>query len=283
MSLSEEQQRRAASAAKNGVSAPLTRFFQRVPRPVVPGVTLPEPTGGATQRQRTEACNAAVAAELLTRPEKKKRAKKSSVPPELKLEIAQYQLQSHPRFTLRKFKARVAEEGYGELRESAVRKWEAKLAAAAKEQGKKAQELQIWPGKPLGGGGAAETGQEFRDLLVADGWIPYTLPPNCTSELQPCDAVLNAAFKQGIKKRFIEWYSNEMCRLLNKKKELEEKNPALAAKFKLQVDVSLVRIKDPHLTWMVQSWNDLRANKTVGVASWQECGLGSLRTSVSQL
>eukprot|EP00741_Cyanophora_paradoxa_P018483 tig00021070_g17846.t1 len=60
---------------------------------------------------------------------------------------------------------------------------------------------------------AAQSGANYLEACQLGGWITYQLriPPNCTGELQPCDALPNATFKNGVRKRFTKWYADTKC------------------------------------------------------------------------
>eukprot|EP00741_Cyanophora_paradoxa_P021171 tig00021339_g20434.t1 len=116
---------------------------------------------------------------------------------------------------------------------------------------------------------AAQSGAKYLEACQLGGWITYQLPPNCTGELQPCDALPNATFKNGVRKRFTKWYADEVSRGIS---QWRKANPQSIERPPVtKVDVTLTRIKAPHLRWLVESWQDLKAKPQLIRSAWDKC------------
>lgn len=104
--------------------------------------------------------------------------------------------------------------------------------------------------------------QEFRDWIKAQHpriHLVY-VPPNCTSELQVADVILQRSFKTGIRQQFNQWAAEVISEQL-KAKDLIGLTPYL----KMGVIKPLV------LEWCVHSWNKMQAGREYIKMGWHTC------------
>ena len=104
--------------------------------------------------------------------------------------------------------------------------------------------------------------QEFRDWIKVHHpriHLVY-VPPNCTSELQVADVILQRSFKAGIRKEFNKWAAEIISEQL-KAKDLIGLTPHL----KMGVIKPLV------MEWCVHSWNQMQAGRLYIKMGWHTC------------
>ena len=56
---------------------------------------------------------------------------------------------------------------------------------------------------------------EVYDLLDHNNILCVFIPANCTNKLQPLDLSINKAAKDFMRKKFQEWYGNNICQQLD--------------------------------------------------------------------
>ena len=59
-----------------------------------------------------------------------------------------------------------------------------------------------------------QTTPEFYAVLEKHNIIHVPIPANCTDKLQPLDISINKPMKDEVKKRFHQWYSEEVSKQL---------------------------------------------------------------------
>lgn len=86
------------------------------------------------------------------------------------------------------------------------------------------------------------------------------VPPNCTSQLQVADVILQRPFKHGIRLRFNEWAADTLRQQVQSG-ELVGLNPFL----------KMSSIKPLLLQWIVQTWNKMKEGRDYIKMGWHTC------------
>ena len=97
--------------------------------------------------------------------------------------------------------------------------------------------------------------QSVLDLLKKHNILFDIVPANMTSIFQPLDLTVNGYDKKYCKKKFNEWYTDQIFQQLNEGKDLEE----------IDVKLQLTALKPLHAKWMTELYNHMtRRGKASG-------------------
>lgn len=109
---------------------------------------------------------------------------------------------------------------------------------------------------------AVHKSEEFRRFLRTHHPRIHLVfvPPNCTSQLQVADVVLQRPFKHGVRRRFNEWAAS-VLREQVQTDELVGLNPFL----------KMSSIKPLLLQWLVQTWKHLSEGRDYIKMGWHTC------------
>lgn len=104
------------------------------------------------------------------------------------------------------------------------------------------------------------------NLLDAHNIYVCLIPPNTTDVLQPMDASVNKPAKDFLKRKFEEWYSNEVTKQLHgitniKSVELQP------------IDFSMASVKELSAKWLVEMSDYIANNPQFIVHGFRRCGI----------
>ena len=99
------------------------------------------------------------------------------------------------------------------------------------------------------------------------------IPPGCTGELQPLDLTVNDYFKKCLRKKFNDWYSEEVERELR-----DGLNPR-----KSKANFQLLVMKPIHAQWIVEAFNDTNEKRDMIIAGFGKAGIISSYVDVEDL
>ena len=102
------------------------------------------------------------------------------------------------------------------------------------------------------------------------------VPANMTHLFQPLDLTVNGYFKQCMKRKFIEWYSNEVMMRLDDGENLE----SIEIKFKLST------MKPLHAKWLMEAYDHMTTatGRDICLKGWERSGiLQAIENGVSDI
>ena len=117
-----------------------------------------------------------------------------------------------------------------------------------------------------------QTTPEFKAVLEKH-IIHVPVPANCTTDkLQPLDVSINKPMKDELKRRFHQWYAEEVSKQLK-----------TVSVHKVRVDVSAAVIKAKSLGWFVSAWQSLSARPTLAINGFKKAGIYDAVTELTQV
>ena len=96
-----------------------------------------------------------------------------------------------------------------------------------------------------------QTTNRVLNLLQRHHLFYVIVPANCTDHLQPLDVSVNRAAKQFLRKKFENWYADNIVAQKNTRKELEP------------VDMRLAIVKPIAAKWMISLYDYLVAHPDI--------------------
>lgn len=120
-------------------------------------------------------------------------------------------------------------------------------------------------------------GEEFRRFLRGEKYSHIHLvyvPPNCTSQLQVADVILQRPFKHGLRKEFTGWAANII-------QEQLETNDLIGLNPYLKMSV----IKPEVVKWCLSSWSKMKLGRDYIKMGWHTCvtSLFNVRDEVKRI
>jgi hypothetical protein len=100
--------------------------------------------------------------------------------------------------------------------------------------------------------------QDVMEIFSEHNILLTFVPASCTGELQPLDLSGNGTFKQALKSRFIKWYADQVP---------DEEGG------ECEVDLRLSTLKPLHAGWVIEAWNEVRANPDCLITGWEKAGI----------
>ena len=91
------------------------------------------------------------------------------------------------------------------------------------------------------------------------------VPPNMANLFQPLDLTVNGAAKAFMKRRFTEWYSQEIWKELESGKELND----------VDIKLTLPLLRPLHTSWLTNIYDYLTSQKVAEIIfnGWQSSGI----------
>lgn len=129
---------------------------------------------------------------------------------------------------------------------------------------RKRKELELSPDQPALAIFDVFKGQQTESvlkLLNENNVLVVCVPANCTDRLQPMDLSINKSVKEFMRRKFREWYSEQVQRQLS---EGEEISP---------VDLRLSTMKPLGARWLVSLYDYLTENNSIVVNGFKAAGL----------
>ena len=102
--------------------------------------------------------------------------------------------------------------------------------------------------------------QPVIDLLKENNIFLVHVPPNMTHLYQPLDLTPNRSAKPFFKRKFTEWYSYEITRLLDAGTKLDD----------IEVKLKLTILKPLHASWIIDF---LTGGKQIILNGWNSAGI----------
>ena len=93
--------------------------------------------------------------------------------------------------------------------------------------------------------------QPVWDLLKENDILLVRVPANMTHIFQPLDLTVNRSAKSFFKRKFTEWYSNELKLQLETGTKLDN----------IEVKLNLTTLKPLHSTWIIEFYNKMTSNE----------------------
>ena len=115
---------------------------------------------------------------------------------------------------------------------------------------------------------AAHRVESVLSKLDENNVLVIFIPPNCTDMLQPLDISVNKPLKAEIKRRFINWYSDEVKVQLDNGIPIEEIN----------IHMPISKMKPLAACWLVGAFDYLQEHEEFAVNGFKEAGIFDLLT-----
>ena len=93
------------------------------------------------------------------------------------------------------------------------------------------------------------------------------VPPNCTDRLQPLDVSVNKAAKDFLKRKFQEWYSEQIFRQLDQESEPDRLEP---------VDLRMSLMKPLGAQWIISLCDYLSSHPDIIVNGFKQAGISGI-------
>ena len=116
------------------------------------------------------------------------------------------------------------------------------------------------------------------DLLESNNIHTCLLSPNTTDRLQPLDISVNKSVKDYLKRRFNDWYAQQVVQQISGKSDDELENFELPA-----IDLSMARMKEISAEWIVDMAEYINQNPTFLVNGFIKSGITEALTGISEL
>ena len=98
--------------------------------------------------------------------------------------------------------------------------------------------------------------------LLDDNNIRFAIvPANCTDRLQPLDVSVNKSAKEYLRRQFQQWYSDQVCRQL-------EKGDSVAS-IGLQMSV----VKPLGAKWLIGLYEYMKSNPNIMINGFKDAGI----------
>ena len=99
--------------------------------------------------------------------------------------------------------------------------------------------------------------------LEENNIVVIFIPPNCTDLLQPLDISVNKPLKAEIKRRFVNWYSDEVKAQLDNEISIQE----------VKVQMPLSKMKSLAARWLVGAFDYLQDHEQFAVNGFKQAGI----------
>lgn len=115
-----------------------------------------------------------------------------------------------------------------------------------------------------------QTTPNVLSLLEEHNIVIVTVPANCTDKLQPLDVSMNKPVKDEMKKRFQEWYAEEVRKQLMEGVAVDD----------VRVDLAAAVIKAKSANWLISSWQALQKRPEIAINGFRRAGILDAVTAV---
>ena len=108
-----------------------------------------------------------------------------------------------------------------------------------------------------------QTTQKVTDFIEENNCVILHVPNNMTNYFQMLDLNVNGHAKEFLKKKFENWYAEEVQKQLNTGKDI----------YDVEVSMKLSNMKPKHAQWIIGLYDHLRNSKEMILESWKMAGL----------
>lgn len=109
--------------------------------------------------------------------------------------------------------------------------------------------------------------EKCTELLLENNILIVRVPPNCTDRLQPLDISVNKAAKDFLKRKFQEWYSEQIFRQLDQEIEPDRLEP---------VDLRMSLMKPLGAQWIISLCDYLSSHPDIIVNGFKQAGISGI-------
>ena len=107
-----------------------------------------------------------------------------------------------------------------------------------------------------------QTTPDILAVLESHNIIAVQVPANCTDKLQPMDVAINKPMKDEMKRRFQQWYAEEVQKQL-KAIPIEE--------VKVEMPTSIIKNKSSQ--WLIDSWQATKQRPEFAINGFRKAGI----------
>ena len=111
----------------------------------------------------------------------------------------------------------------------------------------------------------ATQGEAVQSLLEENCVFHVVVPNNCTDLFQPLDLSVNKPFKDKLRSRFAEWYSQEVTKQLQDGKQLDS----------VHVDTRMTVIKELSCKWIMSAYDHVHSSPEIVKNGFKKAGIVS--------